>query len=263
MRGLPAIAAEEGAGDAKFAGLAGYKGGLGVVSGHENGVHAGGANGGELGFEVLVALGVFLLEGDLSAIGEEALLEVFCQADGVGGGDGSQDGDAFGLECFFGELGHYGALKRVNEADTEDVVADGGDLWVGGGRRDHRDLRALGDGGHLEGAAGGDLAEEGDDLFAGEELAGNGGGFAGLRLIILGEELKGAAEHAASGVDVFDGEECASVGRVAKRGFFARKGGNLADFNRLGGGEDGGCESGAEAGEQSRFHGEGEAFRET
>jgi hypothetical protein len=62
---------------------------------------------------------------------------------------------------------------------------------------------------------------------------------------------------------VFDGEECASVGRVAKRGFFARKGGNLADFNRLGGGEDGGCESGAEAGEQSRFHWEGEAFRET
>ena len=97
-----------------------------------------------------------------------------------------------------GEFRHHRALKGVDEANAEDVVALGGDVGSRRARGDERDPGVLRDGGGFEGAAGGDFAEEGDDLVARDEFLGNGGGFAGLGLVVLDQQLEPAAEPPAA-----------------------------------------------------------------
>ena len=77
--------------------------------------------------------------------------------------------------AILGELGHDSALKIVDEADAENVGAGLRDLGVGRARGDHRDLGVLRERSDFQGATGGDLAEDRDDLFAGKELLGHGG----------------------------------------------------------------------------------------
>ena len=86
--GFPAVAADEGGGDAEFAGLFGDEGDLGVVGGDEDDVGGGGFDGGELGFEVFVALGEFGGGDNFAAAAEgEAGGEDLAESGAVGGGN--------------------------------------------------------------------------------------------------------------------------------------------------------------------------------
>ena len=146
-------------------------------------------------------------------------------------------------------------MERVDEAGAEDVVAGGGDGRVGGRRGEHGDLKSLGDAGALEGAAGGDLADEGDDLVAGDEFFDDGGGFAGFGLGVLDEEFDLFAEDAAGGVDLVDGEAGGLGGGVAEGAVFAGDGGVVADLDGVGGGfgsAGGEEEGGGERGKQGK-----------
>src|ERR1035437_9630431 len=171
--------------------------------------------------EVLVALGIFLLDRDFTADGREGFLEVLGKADAVRRGDGGEERDLFQVEAALGELRHGGALERIDEAHAEDVAANLRHARIRRRRRDHGDLEILGDGRGLEGAAGGDLAKEGDDLVAGDELLDDGGGLALLRLVVFGDQLELPAEHAARGVELLDGEEGALVRGLAEGGLLA------------------------------------------
>ena len=142
-----------------------------------------------------------------------------------------EDGDFFGLEGLVGEVRHHGALERIDEADAENVVAHLGDLRVGGGRGNHRDFRRLGDRRGFERAAGGHLAEDGDDAVAGDQFVDDVGGLAGLGLVVLGEEFDLFAEHAAGGVDFLDRQFGALVGRGAECRFFPGERGEFADLD--------------------------------
>jgi len=115
------------------------------------------------------------------------------------------------------------------------------------------DFRVLGDGRGFERAAGGDLAEKGDDFVAGDEFLGDGGGFAGFGLgSVLGDEFERAAENAAGGVGFLDGEEGAAVGGLAVGGFLAGEGGEFADLDGVvgGSGRGGGSGKGERGGEE-------------
>ena len=199
-----------------------------------------------------------MLGGDDGGGGGEAFAEIFGEADALGGRDGGEDGDAFEFEGVAGEFGHDGALEVVDEADAEDVVSLGGDVGVGGAGGDEGDFGGLGDGGGFEGAAGGDLAEDDGDLVAGDEFLDDGGGLAGLGLVVLSDQLEFAAEEAAGGVGLFDGEERALVGVLAEDGFLA---GHRGEFAELDGvlGEGGGRDEGA--GEKGEERPEGERHR--
>ena len=229
--GFPAVDAEEGEGEAEVAGLFTNQGGFGVITGDEDAVGTRGFDGGELGTEIFFALAVFLLGGDHGAGRGEAFAEIFSETDALSGGDRGEDGDAFQSEGVAGELGHDGALKIVDEADAEDVVPLGGDLDVGGAGRDEGDLSGLGDGGGFEGAAGGDFAEDDDDLVARDQFFDYGGGLTGFRLVVFGDEFEGAPEDAAGGVGLLDGETGPFVNVLAEDGFLAGHRGEFAEFD--------------------------------
>src|SRR5688572_24273404 len=235
--GFPAVDAHEGDGQAEVAGLAGDQSGFGVVARHKDALDAGRLDGGKLGAEVLVALAVLLFGRNGAAVGGKAFAEIFRETDALGGGDGRENGDAVELQRFAGEFRHHGALELVDETNPEDVVAARRDLRGGGAGGDQRDPGVLADGRGLEGAAGRDFAEDGDDLVAGDELFDDRGGLARLGLVVLGEQLELAAEDAAGGVDLLDGEQRALVGILTVGGFLAGEGGEFPDFDRFLGGE--------------------------
>ena len=83
-------------------------------------------------------------------------------------------------------------------------------------------LAGLRDGRGFQRPAGGDFAEQGHDLVAGDQLLGDGGGFAGGAAVVLGDEFELLAEQAAGGIELFDGQQRALVGRLAKGRFLAR-----------------------------------------
>ena len=162
------------------------------------------------------------------------------------------------MEAVLGEFRHGRALEGIDEADAEDVVAHLGHARIRGRRRDHRDLVVLGDGRGLEGPAGGDLAEEGDDLVAGDEFFDDGGGLALLGLVVLGDELDLASQDAAGGVQLLDGEEGALVRGLPEGGLLAGEGGEFADLDGLlgagGAGEGRGREHGKQKGAEGFGH---------
>src|SRR5581483_9820347 len=162
------------------------------------------------------------------------------------------EGNAMGMKGVLGELGQNGALKRVDEADTENITSDLGDLGIGRGGRNHRYARGFADGSGLERAAGGDLPEDGHDLVAGDELAHGGGGLARLGLVVFGDEVDFPAEHAAGGVDFLNGEDRALVGRLTKGGLLAGERGIFADFDLVGAAGEG--EGGKEEGKSGFSH---------
>ena len=234
--GLPAVAAEDRDGEAEVAGLLTNEGGLGVETSSDDGVGVHRFDRGELGAEIFVAFGVFLFDGDDAPEGGEFFTENFGEAHTVGGGDGGEDGDAFGFEGGGGEFGEDGTLERVDEAGAENVVALFGDFGSGGRRGNKRDTGGLRERGDFEAVGGGAAAEKGDYFFAAEEFFGDGGGVAGLRLVVFNDDGEGAAEDAAAGVDFGDGHEHAAVGLLAERGFLAGEGFDFAELNGLGGG---------------------------
>src|SRR5205814_834581 len=120
---LPAVAANERHGNAEFARLPDNERGFGVVTGDKYSIDAGRFYGRELRPEILVALGKVFLDHDLAATGGERFPEEFRETDAVGVGYAGEDGDPPRLQIFLGEFGHYRALKRIDEADAEDVIA--------------------------------------------------------------------------------------------------------------------------------------------
>ena len=254
---FPAVNAEQRHSEAEVAGLLGDEGGLGVIARDEDALGSGGLDGGELGAEILVALTVFLLGENGAAGGGEALMEIFRQAHTLRGRGRGEDGDPAELQRVVGEFGHHRALEIIDEADAEDVVALGGDGDVGGPGGDKRDLRGLADRGGLEGPARGELAEDGDDLVAGDEFFDDRGGLAGLRLVVLGDQLELAAQQAAGGVELLDGELRALVHGLAVGGLLAGERGEFADLDGFLGGETGRQQTGDEGEPEHREQGTG------
>ncbi len=130
-----------------------------------------------------------------------------------------------------GELRHHGPLKRIDEADAENVVADFRDLGVGRGRRDHRDFVLLADGRGFERFRRRHFAEHGDDFVLRDELAHDRCRLSGHGLIVLGDELQFSPEHAARRVDLVDGERGAFVRRLAETRAAAGERREFADFD--------------------------------
>ena len=233
---FPAVAAEDRDGEAEVAGLFADQRGLGVEAGDGDGVDFGGFDRGELSAEIFIAFGVFLFGGDDAPEGGQFFAEHFGEADAVRRRDRREEGDAFGAEGGGGECGEDGTLERVDEAGAENVSALFGDFGSGRGGRDKRDTCGLGERGDFEAVGGGAAAEKGDYFVAAEEFFGDGGGVAGLRLVVCNDDGEGAAEDAAAGVDFGDGHEHAAVGLLAERGFLAGEGFDFAEFDGLGGG---------------------------
>ena len=174
--------------------------------------------------------------GDDAPEGRQFFAEHFGEAYAVRRRDRREEGDAFGAEGGGGECGEDGTLERVDETGAENVSALFGDFGSGRGGRDKRDACGLGERGDFEAVGGGAAAEKGDYFVAAEEFFGDGGGVAGLRLVVFDNDGEGAAEDAAAGVDFGDGHEHAAVGLLAERGFLAGEGFDFAELDGLGGG---------------------------
>ena len=102
-------------------------------------------------------------------------------------------------------------LERVNETNAEDVIPDRRDLRISGRRGNHRDLALLTDGGGLERAGRGDLAQHGHYPVPRDQFADDGSRLAGLRLIVFHEQLHFPPQHAARGIEMIHGQQRALV----------------------------------------------------
>ena len=102
-----------------------------------------GLDGGELGAEILVAFGEFLLERDAYRHPRETLAEKFRRGHALGGRDGREDGRrGRASTCSRANFRHHSTLEGIDEADAEDVVAARRDVRAVDARRDQRDLRS-------------------------------------------------------------------------------------------------------------------------
>ena len=231
LRRFPAVAAKDREVDAQLPRLLRDETRLGVVARGEDRVGIRRLDRRELGFEILVAAAEFLLDGDFAAVREEPLLEKRGETHAVRRGGIGQHGDVLRLERVLGEERHHRALKRINEADAENEVADLRDLGIRRAGRNHRHLGVLTNRRGLERPPRRDLAEDRDDLVARHELAHHAGRLALLGLRVLGDQLELPAQHPARRVQLLDGEQRALVRRLSKRGLLARQRRELTDLD--------------------------------
>ena len=131
LRRVPAIAAKQWHLDVQLFGLFGNHTNLTIVAGNIDHIRILGTNGGELPLVVAIALSIGLLIDNLSAKFLEACFEEFGQAATIRRIEIKHDRRLLCLKCVCGKLGHYIALKRIDEANAEDVVAHLGHCRVG------------------------------------------------------------------------------------------------------------------------------------
>jgi hypothetical protein len=232
---VPAVAAHQLRGDAQLAGLPGDEPDVVVVAGDVDGVRRGALDGGQLAAEVGAPLGVGLAGDDLPAHLVELALEDVRQALAVRRAEIAQHRHLVELEVVVGELRHHVALKGIDEADAEDVVADLRHLGVGGGVGDHRHLGRLRLFGHGHGVAAGHLAQDQEHVVLVDEAVGRLGSLLGLALVVVDPDLDLLALHPAGGVHLADREVDRVPGGDAEGGLRAGERAHLAEQDGVAG----------------------------
>lgn len=184
--GVGAVAADDRAVQASGTGLLDLKAELDVQVREQQDV---GVLRGQLGQLHVVVLDVgagVLFDGEDFAL--EVLNESILQADSVS--VSVVEHDAGGLIALLIAVGRSnGTLERVDEAGTEDVVADFGNSGVGAEGGDGRALRVLRDRSGSQHALRGVRADDGDDLFFLDQLLIDVGGLLFGAFGVHGDEL--------------------------------------------------------------------------
>jgi len=116
------------------------------------------------------------------------------------------DGNLGGAEVFFGELGHDLTLEGINVAGAEDVRALFGDIKGSGGRGDQWDVGLGSQLGDRDRRLGGDVTEDGDNLFLVDELVVGVDGFVDVAFFVQDGQFDLLAEDTAGFVDFVCGE---------------------------------------------------------
>ena len=235
LRGLPAVAAEERDGDAQLPRLFHHQPHVRVVPRDEDGVGVGGLHRGQLALEIPVAAIVALLRNHPAAAGDEWRLEIAGQPDAVIGFGVGKDRHIQRFERPFGKVGQQESLEFVGETNPENVIADFGQLHVGRGRGNHRDLVGLADVGRFHGARGSHFSQHCAHAIAGDEFLDHRRRLALLGLVIFADQLDFAAEHSAGGIDLLNGQLRAVVRHLPKSGLAAGERSEFADVNRVAG----------------------------
>ena len=228
---FPAVAAENRHRQSELPRLQNNQPDFRVIAGHKNAVGILRLDGGQLRVEILVTAAVILFRRDFSAAAGKAVLEKFRQAEAVIAFHVRQHRDGIQLERLAREIRHDRALERINEAHAENVIAGFGDLGIGGRGRNHRNPVLLADRRGFERARRRDFAEHRHDAVAGNQLAHHRRRLAGLRLVVLGEQLNFFAEHAARRVEVVNRQRRAFVRRLPEGRLAAGQRRELADFD--------------------------------
>ena len=122
------------------------------------------------------------------------------------------------LSVLLREIRHDRALKRINETDAKNVIADLGDFRIGGGGRDHRDLVFLADRRGFQRTLEATSPRIATTPSREISLCTTVAGSPGLGLVVFGEQLEFFAEHAARGVDFFDRQRGALWDELAEGG---------------------------------------------
>ncbi|EAU69384.1 hypothetical protein STIAU_3719 [Stigmatella aurantiaca DW4/3-1] len=229
LLGLPAVPAQQGHLHAQLPRLPRDDAHVRVVPRHEHPLGLRPLDGRQLGPEVRVSLGVALVAGDLPAHLLELLGEHLGQADGVGALVVREDGHLGQLQVLPGELRHYQALERIDEAHAEDVVALPGHLGRRRGVGDHRHLGRLGLLRHRQGHGGRCLADDERHLVLGDEAGDGLGRLLGLALAVVHLQRQLLASHPSRRVRLLDGQLDAVAGGDAERGLIAGQAADLAD----------------------------------
>src|SRR6185503_19167246 len=118
--------------------------------------------------------------------------------------------------------------------NTEDIVADLRDLGIGRGRRDHRGLVLLANGGRRERERAGYFAQNDLDAVLGDELGHDDRRLFRFALIVISGDLQRLAVDAAGRVDLLDRQLDAVIGRDAEGRLRARERAELADADLVG-----------------------------
>ncbi|MFO7897788.1 MAG: hypothetical protein R6V58_01880, partial [Planctomycetota bacterium] len=170
----PAVAADEGNGDAQVAGLLGGQSHLLGQEGHDDHVWLGVLDRCELSAELDVTGLEGLVGYQLATQLLPSLHEEVAQTDGVVGADLIEHGGLLGLQVAEGEISHDGPLIGVGEADPEGVLHQHaflrlGHARVGGVGADDGDLILLGDGRHGDVRPAAVGADDGHHIILGDQ----------------------------------------------------------------------------------------------
>ena len=213
LQAVPAVAAQEGNGEAHALGLGQDLAHILIVVGAEHHLGALAQDAGELGLKVHVALGVALLVHDGAALCLKLLGKVLGQALVVILALQEDDGGLGVAQLLVGVIGHLHALEGVGEAGTEHVLVDGVGLGIvgnslGGSRSgDHRHIVLGTLSGHSQGGGGGHIAyQSGNALVHHLGKAGNGLGL--IALLVHGNGFQLLAVDAALFVDLLQVQGC-------------------------------------------------------
>src|SRR5450830_1435667 len=244
VRLVPAIATTGGTVQSHLAGLLQLEGYCGVVVGQIQELRLGGLDLGQLGLEVdgLIFIREGFIGDDFAAVFLKTSLEVIGKALVVVVAIVVQHCGRLDLEGIVRVVGHDGTLERVDEAGTEDVVADQRDLGGGGPMRDHGDAGSLCDRCDSQG----DFAHEGtddtDDLVLIDELlsrAGTDFGGTGVVLVDVVDRRLDAADHcSARSIEFPGGHGCSILAGSTKGGRSAGHWLDTAQVDNLFGGFD-------------------------
>ena len=102
-----------------------------------------------------------------------------------------------------GEFSADSTLKRINEADTKNMIPGLRDFFIGCTGRNHRDSTALGDGRSLKRTTRGHFTQKSHDFVTGDQLSHSRGSFTWFGLIVLGDHSEGLSQDATRSIDLF------------------------------------------------------------
>ncbi len=199
---VQAVRAEDRRVQPEAAGLPGDQAGIGVVAREKEDVRLEREDRGQLRGEVGVAFGVPGLGDDAAAGRGEVVRERLRETDAVVAAGVDEEGRRGRLEVAARKSGECAALRLVGEGDAEDVVALLRDLDVRRRGRDHRNPVSLRDGRRGERARRGVLADQGDDVIAGNELRDDRSGLRRLVVIVFDAKVQADSEHASRPIDL-------------------------------------------------------------
>src|SRR5882724_11036448 len=186
---FPAIAAQEWRREAKLARLFHDQRAFGIIAGGEDNIRVGRLEGGELGFEILVAFRIPCFRDKRGATRLDTLLKIFGQIDTVGRVGAEQNGDALRFELFQRKFGHDRTLEGIDEASAENIITYLCYLGISRRWREHGDLGCLTDGSTLQRAVRSDFAEDRSNL-TGDELMHGSGALSWLGCRVFTEQLE-------------------------------------------------------------------------